>query len=230
MNPADEPLAPHRGDALLLIDVQVDFLPGGQLAVPAGDRVLPALNRAIDVFVACGLPIVATRDWHPADHCSFVAQGGPWPPHCVVDTPGAAFASGLKLPARSLVVSKATTIERDERESYSGFAGTALAATLRDAGVERLVVGGLATDYCVLQKVLDALSLGFAAVVLRDGVAAVDVHPGDGERALARMAQAGARLVDSDSLTRAPQAPPGSAGSGASSAATSSGGAGAASR
>ena len=200
MNPADEPLAPHRGDALLLIDEQVDFLPGGQLAVPAGDRVLPALNRASDVFVARGLPIVATRDWHPADHCSFVAQGGPWQPHCVVDTPGAAFASGLKLPARSLVVSKATTIERDERDAYSGFAGTALAATLRDAGVERLVVGGLATDYCVLQTVLDACAAGFDVLVLRDGIAAIDATPGDGERALARMRDAGARLLDSAAL------------------------------
>ena len=192
-----EAFEPRRGDALLLVDVQVDFLPGGRLPVPGGDRVLEPLNRAIAAFAVRGLPVVATRDWHPVDHCSFTPQGGPWPPHCVAGTPGAAFAPALRLPPHPLLVSKATT---PERESYSDFADTGLAQTLRDAGVGRLVVGGLATDYCVQASVLDACAAGFDVLVLRDGIAAIDATPGDGERALARMRDAGARLLDSTTL------------------------------
>ena len=192
-----EAFEPRRGDALLLVDVQVDFLPGGRLPVPGGDHVLEPLNRAIAAFAARGLPVVATRDWHPVDHCSFTPQGGPWPPHCVAGTPGAAFAPALRLPPHPLLVSKATP---PERESYSDFADTGLAQTLRDAGVGRLVVGGLATDYCVQASVLDACAAGFDVLVLRDGIAAIDATPGDGERALARMRDAGARLLDSTTL------------------------------
>lgn len=183
------PLRPRPGDALLLVDVQADFLPGGSLAVPRGDEVVPVLNRYIALFRQAGLPVVATRDWHPPDHCSFRARGGPWPPHCVAGSPGAGFAPLLALPRDALIVSKATTADR---EAYSGFEGTGLDDSLRGAGVERLLVGGLATDYCVLHTVRDALRLGYRTVLLTDAIRAVDAGPGDGERALAGMLEAGA--------------------------------------
>lgn len=188
---------PRPGDALLLVDVQVDFLPGGSLAVPRGDEVVPALNGYIAEFRRRGLPILATRDWHPPDHCSFRARGGPWPPHCVAGSPGASFAAPLGLPREALVVSKATTAEAD---AYSGFQGTDLDASLRRLGVARLFVGGLATDYCVLNTVRDALRLGYRVLLLSDAVRAVDVHPGDGARALAEMRQAGARPITLDRI------------------------------
>ena len=184
-------LAP--GDALVIVDVQNDFLPGGSLAVPRGDQVIAPLNRWIARFAAAGLPVYATRDWHPVDHCSFAAQGGPWPPHCVAGTPGAAFADALGLPSDATVIGKAT---RQDADAYSGFAGTDLHERLRHAGVKRLFVGGLATDYCVLNTVRDALGLGYGVVLLTAAVRAVDVRPGDGDRALAEMIAAGAVAVE----------------------------------
>lgn len=199
MNPTLSPdathdAAPGPGDALLLVDVQHDFLPGGALAVPQGDRVLAPLQRCLAAFARQGLPVFATRDWHPAAHCSFTAQGGPWPPHCVAGSAGAAFPQALEWPPGATVVSKGTEAGQ---EAYSGFAGTELAAQLKAAGVRRLFVGGLATDYCVKSTVLDARERGFDVVVLRDAVAAVNVQPADGEQALGAMAQAGAALRDS---------------------------------
>ncbi|MGL1833770.1 isochorismatase family protein [Rhodocyclaceae bacterium SMB388] len=181
---------PGPGDALVIVDVQNDFLPGGRLAVPEGDRVVPVLTRVASAFAARGLPVFATRDWHPAEHCSFVERGGPWPPHCIAGTPGAAFAAGLKLPAATVVVSKATTADRD---AYSGFEHTELDMLLRRSGTKRLFVGGLATDYCVLNTVRDARTLGYDVVLLTDAIRAVDVQPGDGDQALAEMVQFGAR-------------------------------------
>ena len=180
---------PAQGDALIIIDLQHDFLPGGSLAVTDGDAVVPVLNQAIALFTAAKLPVVATRDWHPADHCSFHAQGGIWPAHCIVGTHGAAFSPALQLPASALIISKATTAELD---AYSGFEGTDLGARLDALGVTRVFVGGLATDYCVLQTVLDALKLDLQVILLLDAIRAVDVTPGDGERAIARMIEAGA--------------------------------------
>ncbi|HHH45403.1 MAG TPA: nicotinamidase [Thiotrichales bacterium] len=180
------------GDALVIVDVQNDFLPGGQLPVPEGDAVIRPLNAWIRAFRAADLPIVATRDWHPADHCSFQARGGPWPPHCVAGTPGAEFAPGLRLPEDVIVISKATSPDRD---AYSGFEGTDLAERLRELGVKRLFVGGLATDYCVLNTVLDALKEGFETLVITDAIRAVNVNPDDGDKALERMRNAGARFV-----------------------------------
>jgi nicotinamidase/pyrazinamidase len=185
---------PQHGDALVIVDVQRDFLPGGALAVPDGDRVIAPLNRCIERFAQRGLPVVATRDWHPPHHCSFAAQGGPWPPHCVAGTPGAGFADALRLPQDAEIVSKATSPARD---AYSAFGDSSLAAWLRERGVTRLVVGGLATDYCVRQTVLDAHALGFAVVVVGDAVAAVNVQPADGERALAEMLASGAVVATS---------------------------------
>lgn len=177
------------GDALLVIDVQQDFLPGGALPVPQGDAVVPLLNEWAKAFSRAGCAVYATRDWHPADHCSFRAQGGPWPPHCVASTAGAAFAAGLDLPAGTITVAKAT---RSDADAYSGFDGTTLADRLRAAGTSRVWVGGLATDYCVRATVLDALRLGFGVTVLTDAIRSVDVTPGDGARALAEMQAAGA--------------------------------------
>ncbi len=184
-------VVPRAGDALVVVDVQNDFLPGGALAVPDGDAVIPVLNAWIGRFRAEGLPVFATRDWHPPDHCSFAAQGGPWPPHCVAESPGAGFAAGLALPADAILISKAT---RPEAEALSGFSGTDLADRLRALGVGRVFVGGLATDYCVRETVLDAIAAGFAVVVLTEAVRAVDVHRGDGARALDEMRRAGAEL------------------------------------
>ena len=190
------------GDALVIVDVQNDFLPGGALPVPEGDRVVPVLNEYIHRFRTAGLPIVATRDWHPPDHCSFQAQGGPWPPHCVQGTPGADFAPGLELPEDALIVSKAT---KPDQEAYSGFQGTDLDARLREMGVRRLFIGGLATDYCVKQTVLDALRLGYRVYLLTDAIRAVDVQPGDGDAAIDEMLRAGALpLTLSDLAEEAP--------------------------
>lgn len=185
-------ITPQAGDALLLIDVQNDFLPGGSLAVPQGDEILPLLNRLINSFARRGLPIVATRDWHTAAHCSFHAQGGPWPPHCIAGSHGAAFAAALALPHSTTIVSKATHADKD---AYSGFDGTDLHATLVGAGIRRLFVGGLATDYCVLNTVRDALDKGFAVLLVTDAMRAVDVMPDDGERALTEMQTLGATTI-----------------------------------
>lgn len=190
-------LALHAHDALVIVDVQRDFLPGGSLAVRDGDEVVGPLNASIACFVARRLPVLASRDWHPSDHCSFRDAGGPWPPHCVARTPGAAFAPGLRLPPGVFIVDKGTARDRDD---YSAFGRTDLRARLRDSRVLRLFVGGLATDYCVRATVLDALAHGYRVVVLRDAVAAVDVQPGDGETALRRMREAGAMLAASGDL------------------------------
>lgn len=180
------------GDALLVVDVQNDFLPGGSLAVPEGDAVVAPLNRAIAAFQEASLPIFASRDHHPPDHCSFRPRGGPWPVHCVAETRGAAFADALHLPAETLVVSKATTADLD---AYSAFETTDLRERLRSAGVNRLFVGGLATDYCVKETVLDGLAAGFDVVVLMDAVRAVEIEPGDGDRAIEQMRAAGAVIA-----------------------------------
>ncbi len=180
------------GDALLIVDVQNDFLPGGALAVPEGNRVVPVLNAYIASFTRRGLPVVATRDWHPPDHCSFQDQGGPWPVHCVADTAGADFAAGLDLPEDVLIVSKGTASDRD---AYSGFQDTGLHETLQRRKVRRLFIGGLATDYCVQATVLDARKLGYEVCLLTDAIRAVDLQAGDGERAIARMVAAGASPI-----------------------------------
>lgn len=190
------------GDALLVVDVQNDFVTGS-LAVPGGAEVIEPLNEWIAAFEARGLPIVATRDWHPVRHASFRNQGGPWPPHCVAGTPGAEFVPGLALPAAALRVSKAT---RAEADAYSGFEGTELDAALKRLGVKRVFVGGLATDYCVRRTVEDALARGYRTIVLVDSIRAVEVHPGDGEKALRSMLRAGATAISLVELAEAAEA------------------------
>ncbi len=180
------------GDALIVVDVQNDFLPGGALGVPGGDEVIPLLNGYIAAFGAHGLPVFATRDWHPNDHCSFRDRGGPWPPHCIAHTQGAAFATLLQLPCDVSVVSKAT---KGDTDAYSGFQGTELDQLLKARGAKRLLIGGLATDYCVLNTVLDALAGGYEVLLLKDAIRAVNVHPGDGDKAVQEMVARGAMPV-----------------------------------
>lgn len=180
------------GDALLVVDVQNDFLPGGRLAVAGGDAVVPALNRYLRLAQKLHIPVFASRDSHPQQHCSFTGQGGSWPPHCVAGTHGAQFASALRLPPRVVRIDKGTD---PQREAYSAFQGTDLGAVLLRMGVQRLLVGGLATDYCVLNTVRDAIAGGFEILLLSDAIKAVDVHTGDGARAEAQMLQLGARPV-----------------------------------
>lgn len=193
-------IKPSSGDALLVVDVQNDFLPGGALGVPDGDAVVPILNRYIKAFIDRDLPVFFTRDWHPEKHCSFQKQGGPWPPHCVANTPGSEFSSDLEMPAAASIISKAQSVESD---AYSGFEQTDLARELRERGVERVYVGGLATDYCVLNTVKDALSNGFEVFLLSDAIRAVNVKPSDGERAVEEMLDLGATPIDLDGFEEA---------------------------
>lgn len=179
-------------DALIIADVQNDFLPGGALPVPEGDQVIPVLNEYAKIFKQANARIIASRDWHPPNHMSFKAQGGPWPPHCVQETEGANFHLDLKLPEGTAIVSKATD---PAKEAYSVFDGTDLADTLKSQGVTRVFVSGLATDYCVVNTVLDAGKLGLEAVVLVDATRGINVEPGDVDRAIDSMMRSGAKQV-----------------------------------
>jgi nicotinamidase/pyrazinamidase len=181
-------------DALIIVDVQNDFCPGGALAVSGGDEVVPVLNRVIEKFTAAGLPIFATRDWHPEKTNHFKAYGGVWPVHCVQGTRGAEFHPGLHLGKDVVVVSAGMLPNED---GYSGFqatdaSGSRLAELLRRKGVERIFVGGLATDYCVKHTVLDGLREGFKVLLLTDAIRAVNLKPADGELAIDEMVRAGA--------------------------------------
>ena len=188
---------PREGDALIIVDVQNDFLPGGALAVPEGDVVASVMNDYIDIFAKHGLAIYATRDWHPPDHGSFQVQGGPWPVHCVAGSEGAQFAPGLRLPEDATLISKGT---RRDQEGYSSFEATGLADQLRAGGIRRLFIGGLATEYCVLNTVRDALDGGFRVLLLEDAIRAVDVKPGDADKAVREMRQRGAITVSLDEV------------------------------
>jgi nicotinamidase/pyrazinamidase len=179
----------QAGDALIIVDVQNDFLANGALAVPNGNAVIPVLNRYLTAFRDKGLANVATRDWHPSNHCSFETQGGPWPPHCVQGTRGAQFPSDLDLGQDTTVISTAST---PEREVYSGFQETDLHERLQRNGIKRLFIGGIATDYCVLATVKDGLRLGYKVFLLTDAVRAVNVKTGDGQKAEQEMVSRGA--------------------------------------
>ena len=167
-------------DALLLIDVQNDFLPGGALGVSGGDEIIPTLLNYTRVFESHRLPIFLTRDWHPPNHCSFKPQGGPWPVHCVAGSPGSLPPMSFATPPPAVIIYKA--IDRDQ-EAYSAFHLTALDRHLRALNVHRLFIGGLATDYCVLNSVKDARTLGYEVCLLTDGIKAVNLQPDDGRRA-----------------------------------------------
>jgi nicotinamidase/pyrazinamidase len=192
-------ITPQDGDALVVVDLQNDFVTGS-LSVPRAAEVVLPINRAIAAFASRALPIFATRDWHPPHHCSFREQGGPWPVHCVAGTPGADFLPELLLPANVIHIHKAT--ERDA-EAYSALAGTPLAGELRARGVRRIFIGGLATDYCVLNTVRDATPLGLEVIVLADAIRAVNVHPADGAEAESEMRQLGAEFIPVDAIAAA---------------------------
>ncbi len=185
-------LAIKDHDALLIVDVQNDFLDSGALPVPEGSKVIPELNKWIKKVSAKGLPIFATRDWHPKNHTSFKDYGGIWPPHCIQGSHGAEFPNTLALPKSAIIISKGTDPNKD---AYSGFDGTDLRALLRKMSINRLFIGGLATDYCVKATVIDALELGFEVVVIRSAIRGVDVNPGDTQKALKEMEENGAKFI-----------------------------------
>jgi nicotinamidase/pyrazinamidase len=179
-------------DALIIVDVQRDFCPGGALPVPGGDQVVPILNKYVERFEKVGAKIFATRDWHPANHISFKPYGGAWPPHCIQGTKGAEFHPDLKLPEDVMIISKATD---PFRENYSGFDGTELAEELRKNGTARLFIGGLATDYCVKNTVLDALKLRLETVLLLDATMGINKKPEDSREAIQKMVSEGTKTA-----------------------------------
>lgn len=188
--------------ALLIVDVQNDFCPGGALPVPDGDRVVPILNRYAERFSGAGYPVFASRDWHPSVTRHFQDQGGPWPPHCVADSPGAALHGKLKLPSGATILNKGTD---PEDHGYSAFEaadpqGRPLGELLERHGVRTLYVGGLATEYCVQASVLDGLVKQLDVVVLLDAVRGIDVREGDVARALDDMIRKGARTATLDTI------------------------------
>lgn len=192
-----------RNSALLIIDVQNDFCPGGSLAVPEGDRVVPVINRCIDIFSAGKIPVFASRDWHPEKTSHFSQFGGPWPPHCVQGTAGARFHPDLLLPERTIIVSKGMDPDRDDYSAFNATdsTGTGLGQLLDELGVEHLYVAGLATDYCVRESVMEALRLGFGVTLIGDAVRGVDLSPGDSDRAVDDMVAAGAIVAASETLS-----------------------------
>lgn len=181
------------GDALILVDVQNDFCPGGALPIERGDEVVPILNRWIAAALAKGLPIYASRDWHPVGHMSFRERGGLWPPHCLQDSEGARFHPDLNLPNGAIIVTKGVRFDQDQN---SAFDQTGLAVQLRRDGIQRIFVGGLAEDVCVLATVLDGLKEGFDVILIADGTR--PVTPKGGEEARRKMQEAGARLVKTE--------------------------------
>jgi nicotinamidase/pyrazinamidase len=186
-----------KSDALIITDIQKDFLPGGALPVPQGEQVIPVLNEYARLFSQFDAHVLASRDWHPPNHISFKAQGGPWPAHCVQETEGAKFHPDLQLPDGVAIISKATS---PLREAYSAFDGTGLANELRMLGVKRFFVGGLATDYCVVNTVLDSIALGYETVVLMDAIRGINAKPGDVDRAVEAMVKAGAEQATNENF------------------------------
>ncbi len=186
-------------DALIVVDMQNDFMPGGALPVPEGDSIVPRLNEYIELFEGRALPVFFTRDWHPENHISFKGHGGIWPPHCVQNTEGAMFHKDMRMPLdNKFIISKGTSPDFD---AYSGFQGTVLDSLLRERGVTRVFVGGVATDYCVKNTVLGALNLGYSVILLLDGIKGVDVKPGDSERAIELMLNRGAVGIEITDIT-----------------------------
>ena len=186
-------------DALILVDVQKDFCTGGKLAVPDGDQIVPVLNQYMEEFKSAHLPVFVTRDWHPAETIHFNTGGGVWPPHCIQGTTGAEFHSDLALYKDVVIISSGT---RPDEQGFSGFEGKdsqgkPLLDLLRQHDVDRLFVGGLATDYCVRSTVLDALRLGFRVVLIKDAIRGVDLKSGDSQRAIEEMIREGAEIKTS---------------------------------
>jgi nicotinamidase/pyrazinamidase len=179
-------------DALLIADIQNDFMPGGALGIRGCEEILPVLENYIRRFHVRSLPIFLTRDWHPSDHCSFVPQGGVWPVHCVAGASGSLPPPSFPTPDSAVIICKAT--DRNQ-EAYSAFQHTSLDRQLRDLCVRRLFIGGLATDYCVLNSVKDARTRGYDVCLLMDGIRPVDLRPDDGRRAVEEMIGLGAAPI-----------------------------------
>ncbi len=182
----------RQGDALIIIDMQNDFMPNGTLPVPEADKIIPILNIYIDLFSYKSLIIIASRDWHPPNHCSFKEYGGIWPSHCVAGTKGAEFPKELNIPKNAIIISKATSPEKD---AYSALQDTELSDFLEYHSVQRCFVGGVATDYCVLHTVLDLLKKGYETYILKDAIKAVNVNPEDGKKAIENMQKKGAKVI-----------------------------------
>jgi nicotinamidase/pyrazinamidase len=179
--------------ALLIIDFQNDFCPGGALAVDEGDQIAGPIKRLVGEFDH----VFATRDWHPPDHSSFETEGGPWPVHCVQGTPGAELHPSMD----EIEIEEIVDVGRErEDQGYSGFEKSNLAQVMRDRGVEQVAICGLATDYCVRASAIDAAKEGFETTVVTDAIRAVDVETGDGDRAIEEMKEAGAKLATSQEL------------------------------
>lgn len=197
-----------RRAALLVVDVQMDFCPGGSLPVPNGDEVVPVLNKYIEMFWKKGAPVFASRDWHPLNSQHFQASGGKWPPHCIQGSLGAHFHSELILPLGTTIVSKGMALYDSGYSALQGVTenGTPLVMLLRRMELDRLYVGGLATDYCVKESVLEALKQGFEVTLLADAIRGVDLRPGDSQRAIAEMVGAGAELADLEAIRPALEA------------------------
>ena len=185
--------------ALIIVDVQKDFLPKGSLPIPRGDEVIEPLNKYIDIFLRHEQPIYATRDWHPENHISFKKYGGIWPSHCIQNTRGAEFADKLHLPSETVIINKGYMQDRD---AYSGFQETYLDLELRRRNIKRVFIGGLATEYCVEATVLDALKLGYETILLLDAIRSVDANPGDSEKAIKKMFFNGAIGITLDDIFR----------------------------
>ena len=181
--------------ALLVIDVQHDFCEGGVLEAQLTSTLIDPLNRLVDSCAAAEIPVIFTRDWHPPDHSSFISQGGPWPPHCVSNTRGAEFAAGLCVPSTAIIINKGVATDDD---GYSMFDRTNLTDTLETLGLTELAVCGIAAEYCVLESVRDSRRRHFRTIVLEDLVRAIEVRPGDVDRAFGEMRNLGAVLSTSD--------------------------------
>jgi nicotinamidase/pyrazinamidase len=197
----------EKGSALLIVDVQNDFCSGGSLAVPDGDEVVPVMNLYIGLFRKAGLPVFASRDWHPEDSDHFREGGGIWPMHCVQGSLGARFQPDLRLPEEVIIISKGMAVAEDGFSCFDGVTadGGDFLGCLRQLGIGHLYVGGLATDYCVKYTVLDALRRGFGVTLLLDAVRGVDIMPGDSEGAIREMVTAGAVTAILENLQKSVQ-------------------------
>jgi nicotinamidase/pyrazinamidase len=187
-----------KDSALILVDIENDFCPGGALAVAEGDQIVEPVNRLMPHFPL----VISTQDWHPANHVSFKAQGGPWPPHCVQGTRGAELHPALETQTIAHYLRKASSPDKDDYSEFEGKdeQGRSLDQVLKGHNVKRIFAVGLATDYCVLATVLDGLKLGYDVVAITDSMRAVNVEPEDGAKALRQMSEAGASLMTSDDI------------------------------
>jgi nicotinamidase/pyrazinamidase len=195
----------EKGSALLIVDVQKDFCPGGSLAVVGGDEIIPVINSYIKLFREMQLTVIASRDWHPLKTVHFKQWGGVWPVHCIQGTDGARFHQDLMLPKKTVIVSKGMNPDKDNE--YSAFhaiteQGVPFPEYLKLHGINRLYISGIATDYCVKATVIDALKNGFAVTLLIDAVRGVEINPGDSAHAIEEMLTAGAEVTNKDSLIK----------------------------